>query len=184
MTRTRGDLSLSKRPPFLPWATVLALAIVIILDRLTKMWVVENLPFETPVTVIKGLENIFTLTYIHNSGAAFGLLPEAATLFAIVKVVVVIALAVWYDRLPVQHFLVRLSIGMIQGGALGNLVDRLTTGYVVDFLHVHFWPIFNVADSAVSVGVVILAIYLLLEDQPEVAPEAPSTLSSEQPPCG
>ncbi|NPV09860.1 MAG: signal peptidase II [Anaerolineae bacterium] len=164
---------------------MLALVATIVLDRLTKIWVARTLPFEVPVTVIEGIENWFTLTYIHNSGAAFGLLPEGGLLFALVKVAVVIGLTIWYDRLPVQHFLVRLSIGMIMGGALGNLVDRLTTGYVVDFIHLHFWPIFNVADSSVSVGVTILAVYLLFTDQREAAkPEPVPALGEQRPHCG
>ncbi len=157
------------RKPLLPLSTVLAIIVVLVLDRVTKMWAASNLPYQVPVTVIPGLENVFTLTYIRNSGAAFGLFPQAATIFAIIKIVVVIALVVWYHKLPVQHFLVRVSVGMIQGGAIGNLIDRLTAGSVVDFLHFHFWPIFNVADSAVSVGVVILAVYMLFDDSP--APE-------------
>ncbi len=152
------------RKNLLPRSTILAIVAVLVLDRATKIWAAANLPYQVPVTVIPGLENIFTLTYIRNSGAAFGLFPQAATLFAIVKIVVVIGLVVWYNQLPVQHFLVRVAVGMIQGGAVGNLIDRLTTGSVVDFLHFHFWPIFNVADSAVSVGVVILAAYMLLDD--------------------
>lgn len=152
------------RKPLLPLSTVLAFVAVLILDRVTKIWAAGTLPYQVPVTVIPGLENIFTLTHIHNSGAAFGLFPQAGTLFAIVKVFVVIGLVIWFDRLPVQHFLVRLSIGMIQGGAIGNLIDRVTTGYVVDFLHLHFWPIFNIANASVSVGVVILAAYLLADD--------------------
>lgn len=150
-------------------STILALVIVLIVDRATKIWAAGNLPFQVPVTVIPGLDNIFTLTYIRNGGAAFGLFPQAGTLFALVKIVVVIGLVIWFDSLPVQHFLVRLAVGMIQGGAIGNLVDRLTTGTVVDFLHFHFWPIFNVADSAVCVGVVVLAAYLLVDDS--AAPE-------------
>lgn len=166
-----------------PWLTVLTLTVTVVLDRLTKAWVVRTLPFQVPVTVIPGIENVFTFTYIHNSGAAFGLLPQAGDVFAVVKVVVVIALFIWYDRLPVEHALVRLSIGMIQGGAIGNLIDRLTTGYVVDFLHFHFWPIFNVADSAVSVGVVILAAYLLVTDSSAPEPASVDPVGPNRPTC-
>jgi len=166
-----------------PCLTVITLLVVVALDRLSKAWVVENLPFEVPVAVVPGLENFFTLTYIHNRGAAFGMLPQAGDLFALVQMAVVIALFVWYSRLPVEHVLVRLSIGMVQGGAIGNLIDRLTTGYVVDFIHFHFFPIFNVADSAVTVGVIILAAYLLFAESGIPEPEKAETLGPDGRTC-
>lgn len=149
------------RRPILPWATAVTLVVVLIADRLTKIWVVRSLPFEVPVTVIPGLENWFTFTYIHNTGAAFGMLPQASLFFTVVAIAVALGLVVWYDRLPVRYLPVRIAVGMIMAGALGNLVDRVNTGYVVDFIHFHFFPIWNVADASVSVGTVILGIYLL-----------------------
>ena len=152
------------------------------LDRATKIWVVGSLPFETPVTVIPGLERIFTFTYIHNTGAAFGMLPQLGSVFAVVAVVVALGLMVWYQHLPVQHLLVRIAVGLVAGGALGNFVDRVRTGYVVDFLHFHFWPIFNVADSSVFVGVIILGAYMLLaEEAAEKAAPRRDSLERSQP---
>ena len=133
-------------------------------DRLTKNLVVRNLPFEVPVAPFPALGKWFTFTYIHNTGAAFGMFREGCYLFAAVAVFVVIGLVVWYDRLPVEHLLVRIAVGLIVGGATGNLVDRVRTCYVVDFLDFHFWPVFNVADSAVVVGVITLGVYMLLSE--------------------
>lgn len=142
----------------------MAVLIVLAIDRLTKFLVVKYLPFEVPVAPIPALSKWFSFTYIHNTGAAFGMFRQGCTLFALVAVCVVIGLIVWYDRLPVRHLLVRIAVGLIIGGAAGNLVDRVRTCYVVDFLDFHFWPVFNVADSAVVVGVVILGIYMLFSE--------------------
>ena len=127
---------------------------------------VANLPFEVPQAPLAALQGWFSLTYIHNSGAAFGMFPQLGSFFAIVQVVVSTALVVYYDRLPVQHWPVRAAIGLIVGGALGNLADRVLTGHVVDFIHFRYFAIFNVADSAVVVGVIILGFYMIfLEEQ-------------------
>ena len=145
-----------------PWATVLTLIGVVLLDRITKIWVSSNLVPQTPWAIVPSVSKWFTITYIRNTGAAFGMLPDLGPLFAIVAVVVVVGLILQYDSLPVEHVLVRVAIGLIMGGAVGNLVDRLTTGYVVDFLDFKIWPIFNVADSSVVVGAAILVLHMLL----------------------
>lgn len=159
--------------------TVVAVLMALAVDRITKIWAVRTLPFQTPVVAIPGLERIFDFVYIHNTGAAFGMLPQAGLLFAVVSIAVEIGLIIWYDRLPVQHFLVRFAIGLIMGGAAGNLVDRLRTGYVVDFLHLTHWPIFNAGDSAIVCGVVILAIYLTFVDEQARKRDAGSAADSD-----
>ncbi len=153
------------RRGLLPWSTLLAAGCSILLDRVSKWWVVENLPLGEPRPPIPAIERWFSFTYIHNTGAAFGMLPQGKALFAAVAVVAVLALARWYDRLPVDHLPVRIAVGLIMGGALGNLIDRLTVGYVIDFLDFKFWPVFNIADSSLVVGVLVLTFYLLREGE-------------------
>ena len=153
-----------------PVSTALAFLLAIAADRLSKLWVVSSLELEVPWAPVPALGKWFTFTYIHNTGAAFGMFPQAGTLFAVVQALVLVGLILWYDRLPVHHLPVRAAVGLIMAGALGNLIDRLTTRYVVDFLDFKFWPIFNLADSAVVVGVVILGLYMLLGE--EASPEA------------
>lgn len=165
---------------FFSAATLLALVVALVLDRLTKFWVVRTLPFEEPWAPIPALDGWLNFTYIHNTGAAFGMFPQAGTLFAVVSAVVVVCLMIWYDRLPVQYMPVRLAIGLIAGGALGNLVDRIVTGYVVDFLHFRLFAIFNIADSSVTVGVVILGIYMLFFEERMEAPVPRASLGHEQ----
>jgi signal peptidase II len=132
--------------------------VVFALDRLTKNLVMANVPLGTEVAVVGHLVGI---TNVQNSGAAFGLAPAGAGFFLIAAAVVAIGLAVYVVRKP-GDLRVDAVLGLIMGGTLGNGFDRIVHGTVTDFVNVHFWPVFNVADSAISIGVVaLLAGYLL-----------------------
>jgi signal peptidase II len=113
------------------------------------------------------LENVFTIHYVTNTGAAFGLFQSGSLLFVIVGIVVSLAIVFYYRFLPAGQWLVRLSLGMQLSGALGNLIDRLRVGHVVDFLNFQVWPVFNVADSSIICGAILLALLLLREDYVE-----------------
>ena len=137
---------------------VIIAACVFALDRLTKSLVNANVPFGTEVAVIGHLVGIAN---VHNSGAAFGFAPAGAALYLTTAIVVSIALAVYVARNP-GDVRTDVILGMIMGGTVGNAFDRIAYGTVTDFINVHFWPVFNVADSAISLGVVaLLAGYLL-----------------------
>lgn len=134
-------------------------AIVIALDRWTKHWASTTLPFNRPVPV---LGEFLRLTYTRNSGVAFGLGQGTGFpwyVFSIVAAAVILWLLV---RARVAGTARQLALALILGGALGNLVDRIVTGEVVDFIEVGVrrwhWPVFNVADSAVSIGVVLFVL--------------------------
>jgi signal peptidase II len=136
---------------------LIALA-VFALDRLTKSLVVANIPFGTEVAAI---DHLVGITNVHNSGAAFGFAPAGAGFFLIASAVVAVGLAVYVMRHP-GDLRTDIVLGLIMGGTLGNGYDRITFGTVTDFINFHFWPVFNVADSAISLGVVaLLAGYLL-----------------------
>jgi signal peptidase II len=141
-------------------------ALVIVVDQLVKAAVMRYLPPETPWNPISWLRPIVTLNYITNTGAAFGLFPQFGNILVFVALGVVLALVVFFRRLPSAHWLLPVCLGMQLGGALGNLVDRLRFGHVIDFVDFHWWPVFNVADSCIVVGVLILAV-LLLRDAPQ-----------------
>ena len=131
---------------------------VFALDRLTKSLVNANVPFGTEVAVI---DHLVGITNVHNSGAAFGFAPAFAAIFLTASMVVAVGLAVYVARHPGD---VRTDaiLGLIMGGTVGNGFDRIAFGTVTDFINVHFWPVFNVADSAISLGVVaLLAGYVL-----------------------
>ncbi len=148
----------SRNPVVFAW---LALAAVIIaLDLWTKHLAVQSLEMFRPVEVFSWLN----LTLAHNTGAAFSLLAQAGGwqrwLFTGLAAVISVVLLVWLFRLQRGEWRVGLALGLVLGGAIGNLVDRIRLGYVVDFIDVHaggwHWPAFNIADSAITCGIILL----------------------------
>lgn len=149
---------------------LIALA-VLVLDRLTKWLVIRNIAVEDSISIIPGL---FRLTHLENPGAAFSLFAESSSPFKNVLLVavsvaalVVVALLLWTRRTDLNATTVALSL--ILGGALGNLWDRLSDGKVTDFLDFyidgHHWPPFNVADSAIVVGALLLMARMLRKEK-------------------
>ncbi len=142
---------------------------VVALDQWTKNLAEEKLhrsgTRSVPVPVVG---DFLRMTYVENRGAAFGLLQDQTTFFVLVGLIVIGVIAASYRYLPRSGFLVHLALGLQLGGAVGNLIDRLRQGYVVDFIdfgyHTNWWPVFNVADSAICVGVGLLALTLLNQD--------------------
>jgi signal peptidase II len=125
------------------------------------------------------IEGLVHLTYVRNRGAAFGLfsdadLPFQSVLFSAVSLLALGAIAVYFVKLPDRSRLARMALALVMGGALGNLIDRARLGSVIDFVDVfwgpHHWPAFNVADSAISVGVVLLVLDMLRA--PRAQPDA------------
>ena len=138
---------------------------VFALDRLTKSLVQANIPYGTEVSVIGELIGI---TNVRNSGAAFGFAPALAGIFLVASTLVAIGLAVYVARNP-GDLLTDVALGLIMGGTLGNVSDRIAFGWVTDFINLHFWPVFNLADSAISIGVVLLLARYVLRKQPDAA---------------
>ncbi|HVB53143.1 MAG TPA: signal peptidase II [Candidatus Acidoferrales bacterium] len=137
-----------------PFWTGLAAIAVFALDRATKFWVSHSLTLGEKLFANWPVHIYYTI----NSGAAFSILPDADWLFLAVAVTVVVVIAWKWRLLALQPAWVQAGVGLLLGGALANAVDRLTQGYVVDFIEFPHWPIFNVADSGITVGVVILVI--------------------------
>ena len=129
--------------------------VVFVLDRLTKNVVTSSVPYGTEVSVI---DHVVGITNIRNAGAAFGFAPVGPWFFLVAALAVSIGLAVYVMRSP-GDLSSDAVFGLIVGGALGNAFDRIINGGgVTDFINFHFWPVFNVADSAVSVGVALLIL--------------------------
>jgi signal peptidase II len=136
--------------------------VLVLLDQATKLWVLQTFEVFETVPVLP----VFNLTLVFNHGAAFSFLGDAGGwqrwLFIALTSVISVVLLVWLFRLRVHERLTAASLAMILGGALGNLVDRVRLGKVVDFLDVHWqqwhWPAFNLADSAITVGVVLMLL--------------------------
>jgi signal peptidase II len=153
------------------WLILLGVAtLTLIADRVTKTIIAHNLALnESWQPPASFLQHIFSLTYTTNTGAAFGLFPDQGFLFIVIAFVVITAIIFYYRHLPAGYGTVRLALGLQLGGALGNLIDRLRQGYVIDFIDLNFWPlqnwaVFNLADSAIVLGVGLLALIMLRED--------------------
>lgn len=141
---------------------------------MTKYLVLKYIPLEGSWPFLPGLARLFKITFIQNTGAAFGMFPQMGTVLMGIAVVVVIAILQFHRHLPVENIWIRLSLGLQLGGAMGNLLDRIIHGYVVDFVDIGFWPIFNLADSAIVIGVTILAYLLWDEDDPAEKRQQPA----------
>jgi signal peptidase II len=147
-------------------------ALVLVADQVTKHLVATRLEAGQPWDMIPWLAPVFSITHVTNTGVAFGLLQGLGNLFVVAHAIAAVAIIVYSRRLPPGQWLLRLALGLALGGALGNFVDRVRQGYVVDFIDVNFWPftdfpVFNVADSSIVVGVALLIGLLMWEDRQE-----------------
>jgi len=133
---------------------------IILIDQISKAVVVANMKLGETIYLIP---DIFRVTYSENPGAAFGIMAYRTNFFIIVTVILLIVIAVLIIRLGSEYKLFKIGLALQSGGAVGNLIDRVRTGYVVDFLDLTFWPIFNVADIAIVIGVLILVISIIKE---------------------
>jgi len=143
---------------------LMTVIIVLVIDRVTKLWVVAKMELAETIPVINGF---FHITYIKNSGAAFGMLANMRWVFISITVLILIAIFYMAYKVSKENIFLTITLAMITGGALGNLIDRLSTGLVIDFLDFRgIWPyIFNLADSFVIVGVLLLTWQILKSDK-------------------
>lgn len=166
----------------LEWGVLFGVAgLVIGLDQLTKWLIVQNLDYLDTWIPIPAISSLFDITHTRNTGAAFGMAQEFGNVFLIIAMIVVSCIIYYYRQLPSKFWLMRMALGLQMGGAIGNALDRVTRGYVVDFLHVHNFPIFNVADSSIVVGVGVLILTMwIYERQLEAAMQAEKDTSLEE----
>ena len=152
LTRSQVDIFL----------TLLTVVIIIITDRITKIFFSHVLAAGETLPVI---QNVFHVTLVKNTGIAFGLFKDQGIVFIIIPVIAIILLIfnIFYYRNNKELSRTYLfGFSLILGGAVGNLIDRISLGYVIDFLDFRIWPVFNMADSAITVGAVIIAIKCIL----------------------
>ncbi len=157
---------------------------VIFADRWSKLWVLNNIPLYGEYNLFPALYPYFRLAHSANTGIAFGLFQGGTFLFTIIAGIAVIAIAAYSLRSGEESLLLSVSLGMMLGGAIGNLWDRIVYGAVVDFLSVRasdslVWPTFNLADTFIVIGTGLLIVYFLLEEhhargQAQQADRAPS----------
>lgn len=168
---------------FLVWLVPVIALLIFVLDQLSKYWVSTQLAIGQAWMPLAALEPFVVVRHVRNSGAAFGMFPAAGNIFLLIAVVVVVGITrYYYARVHTASLWVRLSLGLMLGGALGNMLDRIRFGYVVDFIDLGWWPVFNVADSCIVIGVIMLAIYMLLVQPHEKQPNA--VLNAQPPVVG
>ena len=139
--------------------------IVILLDQASKRYIEANVVYNTSWMPLERLAPFFQITHIGNTGIAFGLFSGGGMIFALIAIVVTGAIVYIAYTLPAGHTAMRIILGIVLGGAIGNLIDRLRQGYVTDFLDFGPWPVFNVADMAVVFGAIALAIMMFYEER-------------------
>lgn len=143
--------------------------IVIVLDQLTKYIVEAMLPLYEMWAPAPALQQIFRFTHVPNTGTAFGLFPSGSLFFAVMAILVSLAIIYYNFAIDEPQFLLRLALGLQLGGAIGNLVDRLRLGHVTDFLDFGPWPVFNLADTAIVAGAFMLGWMVIQEAKEERA---------------
>jgi len=146
---------------------------VVLTDQVSKALILKYLPVHHSISVVAGF---FDITHIHNPGGAFGLMANMGAGIRTVVFLFISSLAVGlifylYIKTPRTHSFLAIGFALIFGGAIGNLIDRVRFGFVVDFLDVYVkslhWPAFNIADSAITVGILIFIFHLLFKKMPE-----------------
>jgi signal peptidase II len=145
-----------------------------VLDQLTKVYIHRSMQLFQSIPVI---DNLFSITYVRNKGAAFSFLANTSwrlPFFILVTIIAIIAILVSLGKMRNEQRLAVTSLGLIFSGAVGNLIDRVRMGEVIDFLDVYWrtyhWPAFNVADSAICVGVALLAVDMFIEERRQKSP--------------
>lgn len=160
-------------PIYRDWTLLQLAALALALDQLTKFVVRQTLEwhYSWPAT------GFLRFTHVHNTGSAFGLFQDQNLPLLFVSLVGVVVLAYIYQSQERPTRLLRVSIALMLGGALGNLIDRIHQGHVTDFIDVGPWPVFNIADSAIVVGLIMMGWLLVMQRENEGRKEAESTLT-------
>lgn len=140
-------------------------AVIILLDQYTKNLVRANLAYGEVWSPWSWLMPYARVVHWYNTGAAFGMFQGMGLVFTFLPLIVVILIFIFYNRLAGENWWIRLAIGLEFGGAIGNLIDRITIGHVTDFISVGDFAVFNVADASITVGVAVLLIALWQEEK-------------------
>ncbi len=172
------------RERFWRWAALLgSAALVLTLDRVSKMLVTRTLAVGEMLVPIPALSDYFNITVSHNTGAAFSILPQAGDLFLIIAILMTLGIVFFYHRFPAGHWIERIALGLLLGGALGNAIDRLQYNYVIDWVHLRIPGVIsnvsNFADHGIVLGIGIL--FLTQWSRPAPKPKPTEQNSAETP---
>ena len=146
-------------PQFNIFLSLITVSSVVFIDRITKNFFSDLLSLGESLSIVR---NVFHMTLVHNTGIAFGLFKNQGVVFIIIPMIAVFLLGynIYYYRHSREELsrLYVMAFSFILGGAIGNLLDRILYGYVIDFIDFRIWPVFNIADSAVTIGAILIAI--------------------------
>jgi len=149
-------------------------SLVVIFDQITKFIILGNLAMYETICVIP---NFFNIVHVHNTGGAFGIFADSniilrKILFLFIASVATVFVFYLYNKVPIGYKYLSLGFALVFGGAIGNIIDRVRMGEVVDFLDFYIgsyhWPAFNIADSAISIGITIFVIHVIFNKIPEI----------------
>ena len=139
------------------YLSVISIAVIaLLLDQLTKFAVRQNVGINNSIPAVK---NIFHITYITNTGSAFGLFKDLNLLFVFVSIAIMIFIVYYLKNAKSENKIEHVFFGLLFGGIIGNLIDRLIYGHVIDFIDFRIWPVFNLADSFITISVIGLVSY-------------------------
>lgn len=130
-------------------------------DQLTKWLVETGIPVDQSIFPIPGLAGVFNITHLRNTGIAFGLFKDTNTIIVLLSIAIIPVMVRYLQRLPRQERLMHVALGAMVGGAMGNLIDRLRLGYVIDFVAIGPLPRFNLADCGIVSGLVLIVLVSL-----------------------
>lgn len=143
----------------------LVAGLIILLDQVTKELVRNNIVLGNSICAIKGLCEQVRIVHWYNTGVAFGLFQGNSLIFAVLISLVIVLITFFYSQIPDNDWFLKLALAFEMGGAAGNLIDRVTIGHVTDFVAVGNFPVFNVADACINIGVAFMFISILLEER-------------------
>lgn len=132
--------------------------ILLSVDQFSKYIIRQKMSLAESIPIIK---SVFHITYVENRGIAFGLFPQGSSLFIVISLIIILVIIFFERKKVIKSLKERFCLGLILGGALGNLIDRLRFGFVIDFLDFRIWPVFNLADSGVCIGGILMVFFLL-----------------------
>lgn len=192
MSETNDEIELKTQEfaqePGFSWESYRPLALIsgsiLLLDQFTKTLVRQNLAYGETWMPLEWLAPYARIVHWRNTGAAFGMFQNGGQVFTILAIVVSILILMYYPRVPRSEKALRLAMSLQLGGAIGNLIDRLTIGHVTDFASIYTFPVFNVADSSITVGVIVLLAGVWFSERQERRAAAAQQNEQEQAPSG
>ncbi len=139
--------------------------VIVVLDQISKLYIRISLAPGATWSPWEWLAPYARIVHWYNTGVAFGMFQNGNTVFAVLSALIAVAIVVYAPKVINGYWLTTLSMGMVLGGAVGNLIDRLTIGHVIDFVSLGTFPVFNVADSCITVGVGIFLLDMIIQEQ-------------------